>query len=78
MKIKSSLSSNALLSYYDPNQDTKLIVDASPYGLGAMLVQFDSKTNQEHVISYASRSLGDAETRYYQIEREALAITWAI
>ena len=30
------------------------------------------------MISYASRSLSEVESRYYQIEREALAITWAI
>ena len=37
-KIKPLLSSNALLSYFNPQHKTKLIVDASPQGLGAILV----------------------------------------
>ena len=37
-EIKSLLSSEALLNYYDPAKETKLIVDASPQGLGAMLM----------------------------------------
>ena len=53
-----------------------MICDASPLGLGAMLVQ-TLPNGQEIVISYASRSLTDAEKNYSQIEREALAIYFA-
>ena len=35
--IRSSLSKNALLSYYDTTKQTQLLVDASPHGLGALL-----------------------------------------
>ena len=52
-------------------------MDASPQGLGAILVQTDS-SGDDKVICYASRSLSDVESRYYQIEREALAICWGI
>lgn len=41
-------------------------------------MQTDPSDQSESVISYASRSLTDVESRYYQIEREALAICWAI
>ena len=45
-----------------------MICDASPVGVGAMLVQ-EGKT-----VAYASRTLSPVEHRYSQIEREGLAI----
>ena len=51
-------------------------MDASPHGLGAMLVQ-TQKSGDDKVIAYASRSLNDAEKRYSQIERECLAFYFA-
>ena len=60
------------MSYFDPHQATEVIVDASPVGLGALLVQNDK------VICYASRVLSDVETRYSQTEKEMLAVVWAV
>ena len=48
-----------------------MIVDASPVGLGCLLVQ------DGRVISYASRALSDVEQRYSQTEREMLGVVWA-
>ena len=31
------------MAYYNPQQDTQLILDASPYGLGAILSNVDDK-----------------------------------
>ena len=59
------------MSYFNPAQETEVIVDASPVGLGGLLVQ-DGK-----VISYASRALSDVESRYSQTEREMPAIVCA-
>ena len=71
--LKNSLQSPSVLGYFNVKANTKVIVDASPTGLGAMLIQ-TQKTGDDKVIAYSSRSLTDAETRYSQLEREALAI----
>nr|XP_039261226.1 uncharacterized protein LOC120337496 [Styela clava] len=67
------------MSYFDPKLCTEIIVDASPVGLGCVLVQKESDIDNEYVrvIAYASRLLSDVESRS-QIEREALAVCWAI
>ena len=75
-KLKSCLTSEATMKYFDPKRTTEVIVDASPYGLGAILTQRD-KDNTSHVIAYASRALTDVESRYSQTEREALAVVYA-
>lgn len=45
--------------------------------MGAVLIQFND-SNIPRVIAYASKALADQEKRYYQTEREALAIIWAV
>nr|XP_039269965.1 uncharacterized protein LOC120344719 [Styela clava] len=50
----------------------------SPFGIGAILTQRSSKSGKVQVVAYASRSLDDVETRYSQIEREALAVRWGV
>nr|XP_039265623.1 uncharacterized protein LOC120341214 [Styela clava] len=67
------------MSYFDPKLCTEIIVDASPDGLGCVLVQKESDIDNEYVrvIAYASRLLNDVESRYSQIEREALAVVIA-
>ena len=74
--IKEKLRTTALLNYYDPNLKTEVICDGSPVGVGAMLVQYDFKTQAPRVVTYNSRSLTDVERRYGQIERESLAIQY--
>ena len=56
------------MSYFDPKKEIEIIVDASPVGLGAILTQ-DNK-----VLSYASRALTEVESQYSQTDWEALAI----
>ncbi len=64
-----------VLAMYDPKAPTKVSADASSHGLGAVLLQ--QSTQGWHLVAYASRSMTDAETRYAQIEKETLALTWA-
>ena len=73
--LKESLSTDVTLGLYDPNRETILSADASSYGLGAVLRQKQDGTVKP--IAYASRSMTDTEQRYAQIEKEALALTWA-
>ncbi|XP_033725232.1 uncharacterized protein K02A2.6-like [Pecten maximus] len=74
--LKKCLAQAETLGYFDKNAKTQVITDASPVGLGAVLVQ-ESQSGESRVICYASRSLSDTEKRYSQTEKEALAIVWA-
>src|SRR5277367_1711842 len=76
-KIKKSLSSTPVLALYDPNCETAVSADASCAGIGATLTQKQGNGDWKPV-AYASRSLTETETRYAQIEKEALASTWAM
>ena len=73
-ELKKRVSSAETLGYFDKNAPIKMIADASPVGLGAVLVQ---EQGELRVISYASRSQSDTEHRYSQTEKEPLAIVWA-
>ena len=72
--IKEALTSNPVMTYFDPAKQTEVVVDASPVGLGAILTQRSGQIVK--VISYASRALTPVEQRYSQTEREALAIVF--
>ena len=76
--IKNLLTSTKVMVYFDPNKETKLVTDASPSGLSAILMQNTPGIKDQRVVAYASRALTDVERWYSQIEREALAVIWAI
>ena len=72
--LKKKLETGCLLNYFDPSMKTEVICDASPVGVGAILVQYDKVSDSKKVIAYASRALTETEQSYSQIEREAVAI----
>ncbi|UYV62687.1 K02A2.6-like [Cordylochernes scorpioides] len=74
-QIKKSLTSAQGLALYDPSLPITVSADASSFGLGAVIWQ--TKDGLRQVIAYASRTLSETEKWYAQIEKEALAITWA-
>ena len=74
-ELKKQLASAPVLAYFDKDAHTRVIADASPVGLGAVLVQ--DKNGESRVVCYASRSLSGVESRYSQTEKEALALVWA-
>ena len=76
--LKELLTTDTIVSYFDPTKHTELHVDTSPFGLGAILAQTTPGHDDSRVIAYTSPSLTDTESRYSQIEREALAIVFGI
>lgn len=79
-KLKDMISGIRTLHYFDNTLRTRVIADASPVGLGAVLVQFEGGRDDSNprVICYASKSLSPTERRYCQTEKEALALVWAV
>ena len=74
--IKKELCTTPTLAWYDATKPLIISADASSYGLRATLQQEDGNGNRK-VVAYASRSMTDCESRCAQIEKEALALTWA-
>ncbi|KAJ8346650.1 hypothetical protein SKAU_G00280510 [Synaphobranchus kaupii] len=75
-KLKGELASERVLAQYRPQAKTMVSADASSFGLGAVLMQ--RQDNMEwRPVAYISRSLSETEQRYAQVEKEALAVTWA-
>ena len=74
-ELKRQLASAPVLAYFDKDAHTRVIADARPVGLGAVLVQ--EKNGESRAVCYASRSLSQVERRYSQTEKEALVLVWA-
>ena len=71
-KVKELVTQAPLLKYYNPEEELTVQCDASDKGLRAALIQ------NEQPIASASRALTEPETRYAQIEKEMLAVVFAL
>ena len=71
-KIKAAVTQTPVLQYFDGKLPTTIQCDASQTGLGAVPMQ------SRGPIAYASRALTETEKQYAQIEKEMLAIVYAM
>ena len=65
-----------MLAKFELRAEHRVTADSSQYALGAALYQ-RKRGGQWQPVVYISRRLTEAERRYAQLEKEALAITWA-
>ena len=77
LSLKAKLTSAPVLHSPDFRREFVLYTDASDVGLGAVLSQMDVE-GHDHPVAFASRQLLDRERRYATIEKECLALKWAI
>lgn len=71
--VKCALTLKTVLTHYSLSLLVELSVDASPYGLGAVIMHvYPNGTRRP--IAYGSRTLNEHEKRYGLIDKEALAI----
>ena len=71
-EVKRLITTAPALAYYNPDKPLVLENDACEYGLGSALLQ------EGKPVAFASRSLSETETRYAQIEKEMLAVTYGL
>ena len=74
--MKEAVSRDPVLKLPEFDKVFTLTCDASSDGLGAVLMQQVDGTLKP--VTYISRKLKPAETRYSAIERECLALFWAV
>ena len=74
-QLKSEFTKPVKLTHYDSTAEVKVLVDASSFGLGTVLLQ--KHHNKWQPVAFASRTMTETECHYAQIEKEALAAVWA-
>ena len=74
--LKKALISAPIIQPPDWSLPFKIMCDASDYAVGAVLGQTKDKKN--HEIAYASKTMIGAQLNYTTIERELIAVIFAI
>ena len=79
-KLKLLVTNAPCLKIFNPNLQTRLKIDASSEGLGALLEQNHGTLTYPkcNPVGYASQSLRDYKKRYAQIEKETLSIVFGV
>jgi hypothetical protein len=77
-KIKELVTSDQVLVHYDPQKPVTLATDASPYGLLGAVLSHTMPDDSEKPIAFASRTLSQPETKYAQIDKEAVGLVWGV
>lgn len=75
-KIVHILTSEPVLTIFNPELPIELHTDASAEGYGAILIQ--RKNGVPHVVSYFSHRTTDTESRYHSYELETMAVVRAV
>ena len=71
--VKKHLTQALVMAFFKQEAGTRVITDASPVGIGAVLEQ-KQEDGQYRPVHYANRKLTPPESRYSQFEWEALAV----
>ena len=72
-EAKRMITSEQVLTHYDPVLPVRLACDASPTGIGAVLSHV-MPDGSERPVAFASRSLTKTERKFSQIDKEAFSI----
>ena len=75
-KLKTMLVSPPIMRSHNWNLPFEIMCDASDYAIGAVLGQRENK--KAFVIYYASKTLDSAQANYTTMEKEFLAIIFAL
>ena len=76
-ELKSAVLAAPLLAQLDYSKQIFIRCDASRFGAGAVLFQYD-ELGRENVACYASRKFLPAETRWSTFQQEASTVVWAL
>jgi len=76
-KLKALVTAAPLLAQLDYSKQIHIRCDASRFGAGAVLFQYDD-AGRELVACYASRKFLPAETRWSTFQQEASTVVWAL
>ena len=75
--LKAAVLNAPLLAQLDYSKQIYVRCDASRFGSGAVLFQYDDQ-GRELVVCYASRKFLPAETRWSTFQQEASTVVWAL
>ncbi|GBM71559.1 hypothetical protein AVEN_41680-1 [Araneus ventricosus] len=70
-RVKEQITKSPVLAFFDPRIESEIVVNASPFGLGAVSQQ------RGKPIAFASSTLTPVQRNYAHIEKELLTVVYA-